>query len=330
MYNQIKNIILSKKNDIDNQTLYYFTNYFYVLVERKLIPNEIKLEALIDNALYYAQEVVFYDENSDIYKKLGPDTKGLRDPETKKIYVRNNLEDPLREMVVYHELHHAVQTNRNNDEVGINQTLNVGRMIMEAQTQWFAEEVYKTIYNVDFEEKKIPSKQLRMLGNGTIVSSLHNYEMYDAILSKLAIILDVSKDYFVSINFLVDKDKGLKLLEARYNEKAKEKGIQLSFDELLYKIDYIYVVDYIAYKNGEDKNTVLSGRETEYAYEIYPNRGEKLSLSKQKEYIDYLDLTLVLALIDNGFEYEEFSKYIIDNDRRKIFSDYAQENRNTR
>jgi len=327
MYEQIKNMILNKKSDIDRQTLYYFTNYFYVLVEKDLIPSKLKIDDLIDNALYYAQEVVFYDENSDVYKELGPDTKGLRDPKTKKIYVRNNLSEPLREIVIYHELHHAVQTNRKNDEVGINQSYNIGRMIMEAQTQWFAEEVYKKIHNVDFIEREIPSEQLRMIENGTIVSALHNYEMYDALLSKLAIILDVPKDFFVSINFLYEQDEGLKLLEEKYNEKAKEKKILKSFYDLLYMIDYIYVVDYIAYKNGTDKEVVLSGKETEFAYEIYPNKGEKLSLTRQKEYIDALDLTLVLALIDNGFEYEEFSKYIVDNERRKIFVNYADENK---
>ena len=55
---------------------------------------------------------------------------------------------------------------------------------MEAQTQWFAEEVYKSIHNVDFKEKEIPSENLRMQCGGTVVSSLHNYELYDSMLSK--------------------------------------------------------------------------------------------------------------------------------------------------
>lgn len=328
MYDTIKNIILSKKNDIDSKTLEYYTNYFYVLAERKMIPDDIKLDDLIDNALYYAQEIVFYEENSDKYKELGPDIKGLRDPITKKIYVRDNLENPLREMIIYHELHHAVQTNRENDEVGINQTSNVGRMIMEAQTQWFAEEVYKTIHKVDFKEREIPSEDLRMLGNGTVVSSLHNYEMYDAVLSKLAIVLDVPKDFFVSINFLYDQDKGLDLLEERYNEKVKEKNIDLTFDDLLFAIDYIYVVDYMAYIDGQDKNKILNGEETDNIYKIYPTKNSKLSLSRQRKFMNYIDLVIVDSLQRNGYDYENFSKYIIDNEFRREYYVDKKETKN--
>ena len=73
---------------------------------------------------------------------------------------------------------------------------------MEAQTQYFAEKIYSEIHGVSFDEKRIPSENLRMINNGTVISNLHNYEMYDTLLNKLAIMIDVSKDYFVSINFL--------------------------------------------------------------------------------------------------------------------------------
>ena len=60
-----------------------------------------------------------------------------------------------------------------------------------------------------------------MLGDGIVVSNLHNYELYDNLLSKLAIILNVSKDYFVSINYLYKNNEALKYLEERYNEIKK-------------------------------------------------------------------------------------------------------------
>ena len=41
--------------------------------------------------------------------------------------------------MIYHEIHHAAQTNRKNDRTGINQKGNLGRLILEAQTQYFAE-----------------------------------------------------------------------------------------------------------------------------------------------------------------------------------------------
>ena len=63
MYEKIKKLISDKNNNLDNQTLMYFTNYFYVLVKDGLIPNGITLEDLIDNAIWYASNVEFYDEN---------------------------------------------------------------------------------------------------------------------------------------------------------------------------------------------------------------------------------------------------------------------------
>lgn len=62
MYEKIKKLISDKNNNLDNQTLMYFTNYFYVLVKDGLIPNGITLEDLIDNAIRYASKVEFYDE----------------------------------------------------------------------------------------------------------------------------------------------------------------------------------------------------------------------------------------------------------------------------
>ena len=39
MYNEIRNIIKSKKKDIDDETLTYFTNYFYVISEKNIRKN---------------------------------------------------------------------------------------------------------------------------------------------------------------------------------------------------------------------------------------------------------------------------------------------------
>ncbi len=39
MYERIKKLISDKNNNLDNQTLIYFTNYFFVLIKDELIPN---------------------------------------------------------------------------------------------------------------------------------------------------------------------------------------------------------------------------------------------------------------------------------------------------
>ena len=314
MYEDIKNIIKKSAKTIDEETLNYFTNYFYVLVNNNLISPSVKLEDLIANALTYASKVVFYDETHSIYHKLGKDTKGLRDPDTKTIFIRSNLEEPLREITIYHELHHAVQTNPQNDQVGINQESNIGRLIMEAQTQYFAEKVYEEIHNIKFPKRQIPSENIRMQAGGTIVSKLHNYEMYDCLLSKLAIMLDVPKDYFVSINFLYQD--GLKDLEEKYNLAKEKYNLPYRFNDMLYILDYIYVIDFQSYIENSDKQIILSGQETAEKYEIHPERGGKLSQRKQKELIDNFDRLNFLRLYDNNGNYQEFIKYFVDNNFR--------------
>lgn len=317
---EIKNYIYIKKSNIDNTTLEYFTNYFYVLLNNRQILRTNNIEKLIDNALLYASKIEFYDENSEIYKELGPDCKGLRDPISKIIYVRNNLDEPLREIIVYHELHHAVQTNPINDEVGINQQSNIGRMIMEAQTQYFAEKVYEEIHNVTFEERDIPSENLRMLNGGIIRSALHNYEMYDSVLSKLSIMLNVPKDFFVAINYLYENNAGIDELKHIYDEAKRAYTFPYEFEDFLFRLDYVYVVDLIAYKNNPEKEIVLSGNETKEKYEIYPNKGLNLSLKKQFDVLDDIDRKYFLCLLDANADYRSFSKYLLKSETRSLAS----------
>lgn len=315
---EIIKIILKLKPDIDLTTLNYYTNYFYVLSQKPNIIELNKIEQLIENGLSYAREIVFYDENSEIYKDLGPDCKGLRDPKSRIIYIRGDLKEPLREITVYHELHHAVQTNPLNDEVGINQESNFGRLIMEAQTQYFSEEVYKKIHNIDFEERKIPSEELRMLNGGIIVSSMHNYEMYDSMLSKLAIVLGTDKNFFVSINYEYSNNEGMERLKNAYEYAKKRYNLPYEFDEFMFRLDYVYCVDLMAYKDNPDKETILNGQQTSSNYEIHDNKGAKLSLKMQFDVIDDLDRKHFLSLQDYDGNYQLFSKYLFKNSTRNL------------
>lgn len=324
IYENIKNLIHQKKEDIEDTTLTYFTNYFYVVCKKEVNPSSIELTSLIDNALLYAQKIEFYDENHPIYKKFGGEVKGFRDPVTKTIFVRDTLEEPLKEITVYHELHHAVQTNPENDMVGINQESNIGRLIMEAQTQYFAESVYEEIHGITFPERVIPSENLRMVGNGLIVSPLHNYEMYDQLLSKLAIILEVPKEYFVSINYLYKNQEGLLDLEKKYNVAVEQKNLPYSFQKLLLVYDYIYCTDYIAYVQNENKDALLSGGETKDFYEIHPHQCMRLSLQTQRQYLNDFDITFFLALLESSENYKDFAHYIVDIEKRAITESFIQ------
>lgn len=319
---EIRNIINSKNQNIDNQTLEYFINYFFVLSNKQNIIQNMDINSLIDNALLY-NKIKFYDEKDDIYKYLGPDCKGLREHKFRTIFVRKDLQQHLKEIIIYHELHHAVQTNPQNNNVGINQETNFGRLIMEAQTQYFAEEVYKAIHSVQFEEKDIPSENLRMIKGGTIKSSMHNYEMYDSILNKLSILLDVSKDFFVYINFLYEN--GMNLLKQRYNEMKNKYKFPYTFEDFMFRIDYIYCTDLLAYKENPDKENILKGKETNDKYIIYKNKSTNISLKKQFEVLDDIDRKYFLCLFDNNGDYISFLKYICKNETKNIINQFIQE-----
>ncbi len=321
-YEQIKSLIKQKNNNIDFASLTYFTNYFYILVKDNLIPENVRLEDLIDNALYYAQKIEFYGENHFVSLAHGKDIKGLRESLNKTIYIRANLEEPLREMIVYHEIHHATQSNKKNDNVGINQVGNIGRLIMEAQTQYLAEKIYCEIHQVEFKERLIPSTELRMSNNGLVRSKLHNYELYDNMLTKLALILGVPKDYFVKINFLYRA--GLKDLEAKYKIAQDKYHLPYNFWDLLYILDYIFCVDLMAYEENLEKETILKGGETQNFYEIYFKRNAKLSLANERAFINEFDVNNFLALLENAGPYQEFAKYIIDNEKRALIDEFIK------
>ena len=319
---KIKKMIIKKNIFIDSFSLKYFVNYFYVAIIKKVIPDDVNLEELIENIAKY--KIIFYDENSDIYKKYGSDVKGLRDAINNRIYIRYNLNDMLKEITIYHEIHHVVQTNYQTNNVGLNQDENKCRMIMEAQTQYFAEEVFKTIYGIDFPFKKVSSENVRLYKGGCVLSNLHNYELYDCMLSKLAIILGVSKDFFVSINYYFKNEKGLDILREKYNESKKQYSLSFTFEEALFMLDRIYVTDLFLYSNEakEVKETLLNGQIIEV--ELYKGVFTKISKKTEWEDINRFDTELFLDLEQNSDKAREYALYIISNSKRKTAYDYLK------
>ncbi len=320
----LRDYIKSKKPDIDDRSLYYFTNYFSYINKNGLIPDGVDFDEILDNALRFSK-IVFYREGDPICSKIGNSAKGVRWPEDNTLYVRDSLDDELKEMVIYHEIHHAAQTNKETNQVGI-QTDNFGRLIMEAQTEYLAERVYSSVHGIQFEERDIPSEQLRMMSGGTVRSSLHSYEHYDNLLTKLAIMLGVDKDYFVSINFLND-GRGIKDLENRINKLINEYDFNFTFLDLLYSLDYIYCVDCEIYLEGDNKDLLLSLEESRGKYLIYNidgrELGETLSLVKQKKFLDVFDLDFATFLSKSGGDFE-LLRYIVDDNNRESLKQIFQ------
>ena len=316
----IKEYIKSRNKELTENDIDLFANYFFFIQTNENITKKNSIKSLIDNALSIIDRVVYYDYDHEIVERLGKDCKGLRDPISKTLYIRNDLSNQMKEIALYHELHHAVQTDTEHENnVGIQQESNYGRLIMEAQTQYIAELVYEAVHNVSFDYQEIESDdtRIRMQKGGTIKSKLHNYEMYDSILTKLAIVLDVPKTFFVEINYLYKDKEGINILKERYEKQKEKYKLPLSFDELMYKIDYIYVTDLLMYADNREKERIKSGETSIDAYEIHENKGAKISKAMQYKMLDQLDYIFIISLFDNNGNYEKYFEFIFDDKRRE-------------
>ena len=89
-------------------------------------------------------------------------------------------------------------------------------------------------------------------------------------------------------------------------------------------LDYVYVVDYIAYKDNPDKEVLLNGNETLESYIIHNDFRKKLSLLEQFNFINMFDVEIMFALLNSGKLYLEFAKYVISNKNREILNDYIE------
>jgi hypothetical protein len=89
--------------------------------------------------------------------------------------------------------------------------------------------------------------------------------------------------------------------------------------------DYVYCTDLLCYVENTDKEVVLSGNETKYAYDIHSNFSRKISLGTQQSFIESFDKFSVMALLDNGGDYESFIPYIISNDLRSLVEQVKDE-----
>ncbi len=117
---------------------------------------------------------------------------------------------------------------------------------------------------------------------------------------------------------MYENNEGLKKLQAKYNEAREKYKLPYNFEGLLLILDYIYCVDLMAYKDNPDKKIILDGKETESGYEIYPNKYYKLSLQSQRKYMNGFDIDNFLALAQSGGNFREFSRYVVDNEKRKL------------
>lgn len=223
-------------------------DYFNVLIKLKIIKEPKLLDELIDKVINQLEKIVLYDSNdTELLRELGisSNNKGLSKENI--IYVNKNMNQEMILITIFHELTHFLQRyNEDNKEecIGIMQDWK-WRILMEAQTQNLAEIVYGFITNTKKEDVEYKSEDLRMLSSGKIVSNLRNYQMYDSILKKICVVLDLKIEDFISINF--NGSESPVMWESVLENKIGKEATEL-LSEIL---DIIYSTDAIIYTGGE-------------------------------------------------------------------------------
>ena len=315
--------IINKINPNLNETFkYYLRLFLYGLSSINVLPDDITIEDVAHTILNNYDQILFYDIDKNIDDKLGIDIKSYSDISKRTIYIRNRVESYLQEIAIFKELTKAAQTN-SDLKVGINKGTFYGKLIVEAESQLCAEKIYSYISNYSFDDKLIPTEHARMNKGGTIVSNLHDSELYDAMLTKLAIIMEEPKDYFITINFLNEfldsmmMTQGVYELKKKYDQVKRKRELPFTLEEIMWMFDYIYAVDYYSAVECNDKNDVAKGELSKETYRIHGN-GRKTHLSKdaQMTFVNRFDMELLKSVKFNKIIRKRFSKYIVKNDLR--------------
>ena len=259
----INKYILNIVPDIDQELLKYLTIYFTYIENNHLYPSILKLTDIIDTTLNNVRKIVYFDKSSPIVKAVGGDFLGITINEEQTIYINSEVNEQKKETTIYHEIHHAAQIKKDaliknpyDTLVGIRFN-NLGILINEAQTAYLADSIYESLHNIKNKYMVYPSTKFNMLPGGKIISNLSCYQLYDYLLTKLSYLLELPKDFFIKINYLNELDQnnypeGLTVLKEIYTKYQKMYNITLSFDKLMYQLDYIAYMYELTSSNYEE------------------------------------------------------------------------------
>ena len=292
---------ISNNNKIIDEKTSLISKYFVSLFELNIIKDASLIDNLVSKVVNELEDIVYYDSNDEkILKELeiSKNNKGLSKGNI--IYINKNMKDDMIKITLFHELTHFLQ--RYNIEglgecIGIMQNYK-WRILMEAQTQNVAEMVYSNIFGNIKESLEYNSEELRMLPGGIIKSNLRNYQMYDSILKKILIVLNMSIEEFIAINF--SGEQSLKLFEEKL-DNVYGKEVKNFIWELL---DIIYSTDAIIYTGGAND---LS--DPYIVQSLVDNRKINVSSKNQFKAIKQLDLLLLFLSKQNIEIYSNFWIY---------------------
>ena len=194
LYNNIVQKISNNSKKIDEDKISLIAKYFVSLFELNILKDEALIDSLVLKVVNELENIIYYDNNDEkLLKELEISKKNKGLSKCNIIYINRNMEDDMIKITLFHELTHFLQrynVDGYEECIGIMQNYK-WRILMEAQTQNVAEMVYSNIFGNIKEELEYNSEELRMLPGGTIKSNLRNYQMYDSILKKILLVLNI-------------------------------------------------------------------------------------------------------------------------------------------
>ena len=240
-----------KNKNFSVQVLNLITDYLFYLIKLELLPEEIDLNVLLERLDKNINNIILFEtKEQKEYTEIANNTesfKGVKINNSNNLYIRVNNQD--WEIVFFHELTHALQgigLKYNNDQNKIR-----GSLENEVITQYVADLIYTSKYNLSLKMKEYNSENLRMLSGITIHSDLTNYQHFDDLFNSFLVAYNLSRKDMIKIMFMDDenitKDFFSKIVSNKEN-----------LEIISYAFEYIYVTDkqiYTAHTDVENIDT---------------------------------------------------------------------------
>lgn len=230
-YEETKALVEYHLTDVDQELLYYYTNYFYVASIFSLLPKDESINELLKKANRFGRHLNIYDPTDPKYQNMGPNVKGYVRVEENCDSINIRKDDKERqEKVIYHEIHHILQINTETLLVGISKDYHL-KLINEAATEYVSLIIYNYIHGIEEKEVDYLTEDIYMYEGGICRTSALSYQYFDNILTKLSIILGVEKTFFVQINYdyINGGERLMDMLAHKISEYNHQKNMGLKY-----------------------------------------------------------------------------------------------------
>ena len=238
-----------------------------------------------------------------------------------KITMNSNLDDNNLKLYFFHELTHALQTDKiNGNEVcGFYNGKN-GMFLTEGATQYIAELLYCSSNKIS-KPSTLHQNSIRGLNNHNVESSLSEYQFNGNVLVMIAKVTALPINQVIALSYRKD---GRQYLQEMYDEVC---GIG-TFDNLMNDLEKIYMIDKIIISGGYTQLNVNT------PVNIISSDGKnsfKGNINTHNDLINKVQRELMYNFIANNeteyvlSNYQSFEKQLTTSELKKQFLNAIQE-----